>query len=1223
MDSKTNRYQSRILREMHQHNENPFSPPSSTGSHGTVTLTSNISLGPQGESTRRMDNNSIRFPNNAAMRNSKAQPSTLNINTSALGRTFPEWNRWNLNDTEHEKDMWEIASDASPVLEGNENMTPLGSPSPLAITPSKGDDFDEESQLEALKPAKVSKDPTPKAARKYLRTRAQMQPHVQNESECSLDLSESFAQPQHLNEKAGRSRESTPNSAKDSKPRRGNVTALLETLKTAQIKQAESQEQSAKQASPQPRSSAQPRNAAKLHMERQAGMSSLASPSTPNQTARSFYLPSFTHVNDFLSGVLKLSSLRNGMPVFVKHGRVHDRESSTSPEHHAELEAVSIPEDEEKIFVSLDKIKDEVHALKDHDEFISKQAEQLQEEVDELHIQIAKFKSRKDSAVGSDSESSVIDHLSSQKSQLEEQVNVLQGRLDKANRKISINEIHTESYIAERDEALKNVGEHLETIKHLQSELNAARQQLQMAQGSNVQGDQTLELENNSLRKDNNTIRQQWKSMLEENRSLRAYNSDMSQQNEALQEELRAANAQLDTNKTQIETLQREYKALAEEKAIIKQDNLSLEHHNDKFFNDNKVLKQQNSLLDRRTHDLQDDVARLQKLLDATSAETGTMSTDFKDIKYRLEVQNREIANENAELHQQIIDMGAEFSSRRMAFDQEKRRLTTANRRLTEQINKISDRFELIAQESKQEAARYEDQQAALTQQLELIAGKESALAEKLKKSVNHETVLQTELGRRNDAISEARQTTQEIKDFMNAVSKSKSAKTTRVTESKGKPAASETTARSITSQSDMPIQDDYTQQIDLTHGSDYASIFTQDEMPKLRDALRQIRQETQTQDLTNGSSDFDDDMSEQEASQSLPAPFVPKSQTTAAGLRRTVSEGTKRSQPIGILKDANPSRLNSQRQKTTRTTTRTEVEESRERDATTGSASGARKSRSEEANARKVSFDQPDLRMESELASEPEFTGRLSAKSDVSGMSVPSEISEVDKFQRRRNSDSVRFDLESEHEENMTSALFMDDITLEQRKTTERLNGKKTKSELSRDAKRVLDDLCHDHDCRNCIVCSRINSHQHGDGVSKKAVRVEKPVPVSDRAPTQSAYEDQSTIRPSQDPAVAIAKVIKALEDEERHLKNAIRKKNAIYNECDPSIHRRVWKKIGAEVEKLQKARDLKRDQIYFLYDAIEAFKQSGQEMTDNFAELTIMSAMSKDPTWNGVLDC
>lgn len=1047
-----------------------------------------------------------------------------------------------------------------------------------------------------------------------------MQAHVQNESECSLDFSESVAQPQHLNEKATRPQMSTPNATKDHKPRRGNVTALLETLKTAQIKQAESQEQSVKHVSPQSQPSVQPRNAAKLHMERQAGMSSLMSPSTPNQTARSFFLPGFSHVNDFLSGALKLSSLRNGMPIFVKHGKVHDRESSTFPDHHADVEAVSIPEDEEKIFVSLDKIKDEIYTLKEHDELVSKQAELLQEEVEELHVQIAEFRSRKDSAIGSDSESSIIGHLSAQKSKLEEQVDSLQARLDKANRKNSLNEIHTESYVRERDEALKTASEHLEKIKHLQSELDAAREQLKMARDDDTRSGKTLEMEIKSLRKDNNSVRQQWKSLLEENKSLRAYNGDMSQQNADLEHDLQVT-------KGQFEALQREYKLLAEEKAVLKQDNLSMEHHNDQFYNDNKILKEQNSSLDRKKHDLQDEVDRLKKqLVDATSAETGLSSADVKNMKYRLQAQNRELAEENAELQQNIIKIQADFSSKYTALKQEKRQLVSTNQRLTEQINNIRDQFEHVVRESNEEVARYEDHQAALTQQLELIADKESALAQKLKKSADQEALLQTELNRRTDAINEARQITQEIKDFMNTASQQKSTMTTRAVEPKGKSTAGETTAKSevttksITSQSDIPMQDDYTQQIDLTQGSDFASIFTQGEMPKLRNTLRQVRQETQ-QDSTNDSSDFDDDGVSEQASQSLPAPFVPRGQTGATSSQRAVSEGAKKPQPIGILKDATPSRLNSHKQKVTRTVTGTGSQEFNERDTTTTSANGARKSKSDEANARKVSFNQRDIRMDSELLSEPEFTG-LSARSGVSGMSIHTETSEVDKF-RSRASDSAQLDADTDHEENMTSALFMDDITLEQRKTA-KVHGKKAKTELSKDAKRVLDDLCHDHDCRNCIVCSRINSRRQEDGsASKKTIRVEKPIPPSERLASEPAYQEESTIRPSQDPATAVTKVLKGLEDEERHLKNALRKKNAVYNECNPSIHRRVWKKLGAEIEKLQKARDLKRDQIYYLYDAIEGYKKSGREMPDTIAELTIMSALGKDPTWEGYLVC
>ncbi|KAL7620515.1 hypothetical protein AAE478_009510 [Parahypoxylon ruwenzoriense] len=1339
MESKTNRYQSRILREMHQNTENPFnSPPSSTGSHGTITLTSNLTMGPQGESTRRMDDDSIKLPSQAAMRGAKApQPPSFTVNTSALGRTFPEWSRWNPNgrEEEEEKDMWEIASDCAPIPEGKENVTPHGSPNSSMVATPRAEDSDRDKvsqnfldhlrylrhklreptvqrettiqqtlvvtqmihelaadararresraarkalresspsrggdsttrkyiqprRREAIvaekpinppirrsinqtaKPSNASKDHASKASRGPLRSRAQMQPRVQTESECSLDLSEPLARPrQDQPDQAAHPshpRTSTPNPTKGSKPRRGNVTALLETLKTAQTKQAESKESSAKNISPKSQSPVQTRKAIKPHVDRQSALGIIDSPTNPNFTARSFFLPNLSHMNDFLSGALRLSSFKNGIPVFVKHGKVHDRESTISPDHHADVEAIAIPEDEEKIFVSLDKIKDEIQALKEHDELISKQADQLEEEVEELHIQIAKYKSRKDSAVGSDSEGSMIDHLNTQKAQLEEQISSLQARLDKANRKISINEIHTESYVAERDEALKNASEHLNKIKQLQSELNLAREELETLRDGNTQDANALESENKSLRKDNNSIRQQWKSLLEENQSLRSHNSAMTQHNADLEHDLKAAKVQVDSNKAEFDSLQQECELALEEKALLKQDNLSLEHQNDKILNDNKVLQQQNSLLDRRNQSLREDIDRLEKLLDAADGETGMMSADVKDIKYRLEVQNRELAKENAELQQQIIDLQADFSCKRMNYEQDKRRLTAANDRLKNHMDQISKRFEQIVKESQEEVARYEEQHVTLTQQLELIAGKESALAEKLRKSATQEAVLQSKLDRKTDAVNEARQLTQEIKNFMSILHKKKTAKAPRVVESKGKSTVSEATARSTISQTDLALQDDYTQQINLSQGSDFVNLFAPDEIPRLRDALRQIRNDTQQKDLTGDSFDFDDDDMSEQASQSLP-PFPANGQPRAVSSHRTVSGASKgrvdatKSQPVGILKDTQLSRLNLQKQKTARTIANTEFEEPRELDRIADSNTGARKSKPDEPSPRKVSFSQRNIqsgRAKTRLGratSDP----RLELEQDLSGrFSVKSGLSEASQTEAhlRRSSDSAQFDVDTNHEENMTSALFMDDITLEQQKTAARQSAKRANPELSKDAKRVLDNLCHDHDCRNCMVCARINSHRREDGVAlggvskKKTVHIERPVPVSDRIPDQTEYEDQSTMRPSQEPAVALAKVIKALQDEERHIKNALAKKSAVYNECDPAIHRRMWKQLGSEMEKLRKAQDLKRDQIYYLHDVLEGQKVNGQEMTASYVEETIVSILSKDPSWNGV---
>lgn len=1000
----------------------------------------------------------------------------------------------------------------------------------------------------------------------FLHRRSRMQAHVEDESEHSV-----LAQTPGFNqeERAPRGKTtspaaSSPSSAKGSKPRRGNVTTLLETLKTAQSQKAEASDTPANSPSPKPalpdqRSSIQVANAAAAQMERRAQATQM-SPGTPNHTARSFFLPNLNHMNDFISGTLRLSSLKNGMPIFVKHGKVHDRDSKNSPDYHAEVEALAVPEDEEKIFVSLDKIREEIQELKEHDDLVSKQAEQLQEEVLELQIQAAKQKSRKDSAMGSDSESSMIDHLNAQKSQLEDQVASLQSRLDKANRKISINDIHTESYVTERDEALKSATDHLEKIKRLQSELNIAREQLETFHDGNTHDVQNLELENKSLRNDNNALRSQHQSLCEENDSLRSHNEAMSQQQSRLRQELKEVREQLRSTQEDFETVNHEYKSTLQETTMLKQDNLSLERHNDKFFNDNKALQQKNALLERRMHDLQDDNAKLNELLDAANAATGTMTVDAKDTKNRLEARTRKLTMENAEFQQQIIDLEADFASKSMVHEQEKRQLAAANNRLNQKIDQMTKKFERIVQESKEQVAMWEEKQSSMTQQLQELTERETVLTGQLKE---------------NNA-------------------KAKKTKTARIIEpvsTKGR--SNEASTRSVTSQTDMPMQDDYTRQIDLTQGSDFGNNLAKSNISELREALLQARMGTQLQDATEESMVSDFGVME-EASQSLPPPFVPRTRSESLLPQRSTSMGSKahpdlvKTQPSGILKNADSSKTKANK-------------------------------------AAKIA-----------RYSEQDHSGRFSIKSGFSEMSLPSQLSQPDFVRPRHNSDSARFDLDANEERNMTSALFMDDITLESQKQAEKQAEKQQAKKkpipsLSKDAKRVLDNLCHDHDCRNCIVCARVISHSHEDGFGtkngsnkKRTVNINRPIAATDRIPNPASmgYEDQPTLRPARDPGVALAIVIKGLKDEEAHLEASLAKVQAQYNALDASMGRRQRKQLSMELHRLMKQRDLKRDQIYDLHDVLEGQKAKGQEMTVEDFEVTIMSVLSRDETWNGIMD-
>ncbi|KAI1294496.1 hypothetical protein F5Y03DRAFT_372684 [Xylaria venustula] len=97
---KTQVHKSRILREMRNQAEHPWSPPTSTGSHGTVTFTDEFS------------------DFNAAPRSPLNIPS---INTSAVARAFPEW--WGPHESKSVKPR-------SPVNAGKENQKPQPQPEP-------------------------------------------------------------------------------------------------------------------------------------------------------------------------------------------------------------------------------------------------------------------------------------------------------------------------------------------------------------------------------------------------------------------------------------------------------------------------------------------------------------------------------------------------------------------------------------------------------------------------------------------------------------------------------------------------------------------------------------------------------------------------------------------------------------------------------------------------------------------------------------------------------------------------------------------------------------------------------------------------------------------------------------------------------------------------------------------------------------------------------------
>ncbi|KAK4692475.1 hypothetical protein P7C71_g4741, partial [Lecanoromycetidae sp. Uapishka_2] len=221
----------------------------------------------------------------------------------------------------------------------------------------------------------------------------------------------------------------------------------------------------------------------------------------------------------------------------------------------------------------------------------------------------------------------------------------------------------------------------------------------------------------------------------------------------------------------------------------------------------------------------------------------------------------------------------------------------------------------------------------------------------------------------------------------------------------------------------------------------------------------------------------------------------------------------------------------------------------------------------------------------------------------DINEHSIHSTKSKAE--HNRRHSDtsilSTRSRRRMQDPENMTSAFILPDITI------------RNVPQITKEAQEVLEGLAN-HKGQNCTVCQREftlgEEHDH----TKKTVRIPKPVPVTDRVRAANEHEADLTIRPSQPPGLALATVLKGLEDELDHLKIKVMKLEANYHSHDKAVDRRKRKAILARIHSHQQEIEVKSDQIYSLYDVLEGQKEANQEMSDEDAEMT-MESIGLDP--------
>ncbi|POR39122.1 Spindle pole body protein ppc89 [Tolypocladium paradoxum] len=599
-----NRYRSRILREMNANRANPFnSPPSSTGSHGTVSPTmSSVLSDPDGESTRRLNDDIARV----------TAPRKLPVNWEAAHRKWPEFFSLPSRDVPD--------ADTRPSS-SKENKPPVNS-------------------------VRFTDDSTQDVWPGSTKTRAEMQPRVDNESDLSSILSKSPAGAQSQRVAAKSTRHPSPltkvHMRRPSDPiaqpqRRPSISDALDRLRRASLSPKNGEQRDRQRESNSP-----PLSSAKSSLTAvPPSPNSMGSPGHDASHVRSFFMPDVSHLGDFVTGTLKFSgSMRNGVPIFVKHGRVHDRQERPSAAAHAEIDGIEVPQDEEKIFVSMDMIRDEIVSLQEHHDKVQEYAENLQQQVEGLEAQL---RSRR--YAGGVSYDHSDEKLVSRKNQLEIEVATMQARLDQASHKINAKEVENVSLAHERDRAVSRLQSACDDISKLtrklsvkEKELESSHKQLettdQMRHDNDTlrrdlvslkHGRDALELENTSLRADNDNLRKEQKELREEieslrsdnnnirrgdesltseNRSLRSRNKTLMNENEDLRENLDAAQHDLDAAREEIDSLRQQVETMSQERTTFQEDNESLVRHNEKYFSENKILRRENSGFERSIHDL-------------------------------------------------------------------------------------------------------------------------------------------------------------------------------------------------------------------------------------------------------------------------------------------------------------------------------------------------------------------------------------------------------------------------------------------------------------------------------------------------------------------------------------------------------------------------------------------------------------------------------------------
>ncbi|KAL2155180.1 hypothetical protein VTH82DRAFT_3856 [Thermothelomyces myriococcoides] len=1130
---------------MHQ---NPFSSPvSSTGSHDTVSTTteelsrnlSDFSFSPDGEGTRRL---SQELPNPSKRHASRSgrfgarQIDTV-LNTSVIARTFPEWTGLlSKDDVSLTKtgDMAAALEHASASPGGKENMPP-------------NQDRADENPFGNVADAKRK------------RFRADLQARVENESDCSTILSLSPGRPAS----ASRRSRFAPIQQGASTPPDAAKRSLQDIASKIRTEKHTTKHDTTPKRSP-----------ANLELDHTTPAHTIGlDNSVITPTGRSFFLPSLRHLPEWTSGALKFSTMKNGVPVFVRSGKSGVRLDMQGGDHD-KIHEVGISKEDEEIFVSMDKLQEEVRELHDHDAMLQREAERLQREVELLQAELKRARGRKlsDSAIGSESDAS-FRRSAGPNEDLEREIAQLRDRLDQASRQVGVNDIHTAALAAERDEALHQASVARERATKLQAELEATQRDLESSLHL-LQEKEELQLENENLLSENQALKNQRDSALQNNKTLTA-------ENDKLRRELNGVQKDLLMTREELASVRKQYEALQEEKRQLAQDHASMERNNDHYYKENKKLQAQVAARDQHIADLKKGINSRDKMLE--QIEGLTTNTAVLELNAELQAEaerlQAKVEKQAAELQRKDGELSTR-ESRIRSLKEENLDLSIENERLREENQRLrSEQEEAHGQwvNEKLKAARH-------TQPRSKKAAEDNDDADDCCVRLDddfkqREAALRKKLERREAAVQKVKRLSSRISEIAEQEFTGKSAKVTRIVE----PRESQTAMDDMTGKSSaVNVDDDPTRELHLTDGdSDFASVM-EGEIVKLKHTYRELQKRSQQHN-------------HEPTDRSLPSPPPTLQRSKSDSGIPSKSAAQQKVQPPGILKksiQAEDTGRFSVKSGLSVVSLRTEEEAPntlRSRRSSLGNTQdltrpGSRLRRNSEADRDTTApnmtsaFFVPDITLEGI---------RQGTAKDLPQQPLPS---------LSRDARRVLDEICKHNSVNCNICVRIathGGITSDNDKTTSAPARHGATSTAAPAGNKIL------------ITPEDVRR-------GKKVVSAEKPVPVSDRMhqPPLSCQEDP-TVRPAMPPGEALAVLIKETQDEIDHLQMELKKVNEIYFGLDKSIGMRERRRVMGEIKRLQGELEAKSGHLYRLHDVLEGQKQAGQLMEGDGVDVTVLSGL------------